>query len=334
MKTKNLLILPLFALCATSCSLNGVAHDISEYMLTIDVDVTKDFNILQLTDIHLGDTDDLDLHFKFMDLTIKDANADMIVVTGDLFTFASQATAHRLFAYFDSKGIPWTVTFGNHDEQCMFSVEWLTSTLNNWGGNCKFKDIQDDNVTGNANFAINLRNKDDHTKIHEQIVILDSNRYYFGSYFGYDYIKQDQIDWYESLVKATKALNGGTTVESLMFAHIPVPEINDAYAAYERGETGVTLLRGTKGEKCCPPDVNSGLYDKIKGLNSTKGIYYGHDHKNDFIIDYHGIHIGYGIHSTDRVYYDETKMGGLVITVKPTHNIVYNPIRHTYKEVK
>ena len=198
MKHKSLLLLPVFALSLGACSLNGAHHEIKEYMLSIKVDPTQEYKVLQLTDLHLGDKDDLDVHFKFMDLTINDANPDMIVVTGDLFTFTGKDTAKRLFYYLDSKGVPWTVTFGNHDEQTMFSVDWLTSTLNNWGGNCFFKDIQGDDVTGYANFAINLIDKNDDTKIHEQIIIMDSNRYYYGKYFGYDYFKQKKgvIVWH------------------------------------------------------------------------------------------------------------------------------------------
>ena len=323
----------IFGLALSSCA-TGVRHEASEYIAGT-VQYTADFKILQLTDIHLGDKDVRDLHFKFMDLTVNEANPDMIVVTGDLFTFASKSTAIALFDYLESKGKPWTVCYGNHDEQCYFSVDWLTDYLNNYGKHCLYKDIQDDDVQGNCNFAINLMQG---SNVFEQVIIMDSNRYYYGSYFGYDYFKQNQIDWYESLVNYTKAQNGGTTVQSLMFYHIPLPEVDKAY---EEGtvvkDEGLTDEQNAKvdvkREKTCPPDTNSGFFDKIKTLGSTKAMFFGHDHINTFRRQYQGVIFNYGIKSTDRIYYDEDLLGGQVITIHNDHSLSFKRIFHTYKEV-
>ena len=210
MKTK---IVPLFfttAMLLTACG--GKSYSPSDYIAGT-LNYRDGFKILQLTDIHMSDKDDQDLHYAFMDKLITEAKndatgaPDLMVVTGDLFTFASRSTAERLFKFLDSYGIKWTVVFGNHDEQTYFSVDWMTSYLNKFGSNCMFKDIQDDNVQGNCNFAINVM---DGANVKKQLIFMDSNRYYFGSYFGYDYFKQDQIDWYEKMVNETP-------VDSLMF---------------------------------------------------------------------------------------------------------------------
>ena len=76
------------------------------------LDYREDFTILQLTDIHMSDKDDQDLHYAFLDKLITDAKKetiDFMVVTGDLFTFASKGTAKRLFKFLDSYDIPWTL---------------------------------------------------------------------------------------------------------------------------------------------------------------------------------------------------------------------------------
>ena len=332
MKNKYILLTPIFALSLSACSLTGVQHDISEYVLSTNY--KDNYRILQLTDIHLSDKDNQDLHFKFMDLTIADAHPDMIIVTGDLFTLASQSTAKRLFSYLDSKNVPWTVTFGNHDEQCFFSIDWLTGYLNglteSGTSKCLFKDIQDDGVHGNANFAINLMQGNE---IFEQLIIMDSNRYNYGGYFGYDYFKDDQIKWYEDLVDYTTTKNGHLT-ESLMFYHIPLPEINDAWDKANDNSGGATLEYGEKREKTCPPDENSGFFDKIVAKGSTKAMFFGHDHINDFRVKYNGVVFSYGIKATDRIYYDDDMTGGQVIILKNDHTLSYEQIRHTYKEVK
>lgn len=320
-------LLPLFAVSLSSCANVNVHHAIDEYILQMDY--KKDFKILQLNDIHIGDKDNRKLHYDFIDLTIKDANPDLIILDGDIFTFASRYTAEELFKFIDSHKIPWTATFGNHDEQCYFSIDWLTGYLNNFGSYCLFKDIQDDDVFGNANFAINLM---DGGEIFETIVIMDSNRYYFGSYFGYDYIKEDQIEWYENVINYVSDVKG-EVVRSLAFFHIPFAEFETAWTAYKNGEAGAEYIIGEKGEKVSCPKINSGLYNKMYELGSTDGVFCAHDHLNDYAINYNGIVLSYGVNSTDRIYYSETMMGGQVITLHEDNSFTISQIFHTYDEV-
>ena len=327
-------IVPLFfttALLLTACG--SKSYSPSDYVVGT-LPYRDGFKILQLTDIHMSDKDDQDLHYAFMDKLITEANAandvDFMVVTGDLFTFASRGTAERFFKFLDGYGIKWSVVFGNHDEQTYFPVDWMTSYLNNFGSNCIFKDLQDDKVQGNCNFAINVM---DGAKIKKQLIFMDSNRYYFGSYFGYDFFKQDQIDWYADLVDYTKSQNGGTSVDSLMFYHIPLYEIN---AAYEEGTLKYDGPNGNgdgKREKTCPPDENSGFFDVIKEKGSTKAMFFGHDHINTFESDYQGVKFCYGIKSTDRIYYDEDLLGYQTITLDGDEINVHRYF-HTYEEVK
>ena len=295
----------------------------------LEMNYKSDFRILQLTDIHLSDKDDKEAQFKFLDLLYKDANnPDLVVVTGDLFTFAGKDTAKSLFNYLDGKKVPWTVCFGNHDEQCYFSVDWLTETLSNFGHYCMFKDLQDDNVNGNCNFVINLK---EGNTIHDQLFIMDSNRYNFDlSQLGYDCFKQDQIDWYERMVKDAENKNG-SKVNSLMFYHIPLPEIN---AAWDEAKANNTVIYGEKREASCPPDHDYGFFAKIKELGSTSAMFFGHDHINNFEVDYQGVKFCYGIKSTDRIYHDEDMLGCQTITIHDDHSLKIDRYYHTYAEVK
>ena len=175
MKNKLSLLLATSFLLLTACGSQAKTYLESDYIL--ELPYQENFRVLQLTDLHISDKDNQDRHYAFMDLTITDSQPNLIVVTGDLFTFASKNTAKKLFSYLDSHNVPWTVTFGNHDEQCLFSVEWLTNYLTNYGSNCIFKDLIDDDVYGNCNFVINLMKND---TVFEQIFIVDSNRYNYG----------------------------------------------------------------------------------------------------------------------------------------------------------
>ena len=332
MKKNFLPLVFVTAFSLTACG--GKSYNPSDYIVGT-LPYRDGFKILQLTDIHMSDKDDQDLHYAFMDKLITEANAandvDFMVVTGDLFTFASRDTAKRLFKFLDSYKIPWSVVFGNHDEQTYFPVDWMTGYLNGLNDKrlsnpdssyCYFKDLQDDKVQGNCNFAINVV---DGTTVKKQLILMDSNRYYFGSYMGYDYFKKDQIDWYESMVKETP-------VDSLMFYHIPLFEINEAY------EKGTRVFDGKNGndgkrEDCCPPKENSGFFSKITELGHTKAMFFGHDHINTFEVDYQGVKFCYGIKSTDRIYYDEDLLGYQTITLDGDQINVHR-FWHTYAEVK
>ena len=322
---KALLFSALAVFGLASCS--TVRHNVSDYVKQLEY--KNNYRILQLTDTHIGDKDNTQLHYDFMDLTIKEANPDLIVITGDVFTFASKGTAKEFLKYIDSHGIKWTLVFGNHDEQCYFSIDWLTDVLNNYGSNCVFVDVQDDDVQGNSNFAINLM-KDN--KVFEQLIFMDSNRYYFGSYFGYDYFKDNQIEWYSRLVDATTAQNNNAPVPSLMFYHIPLPEVVDAWAAASK-DPSAKVNDGKQGETPCNPKYNSGFFEVIKAKGSTKGMYFGHDHVNDYIVNYQGIDFGYGLKATNRIYYEDAQLGGRVITIHEDHTMSYQDYYHTYSEV-
>ena len=309
MKHNKLAALALLSsLLLTACGSKAYAS--KDYILSLPW--KDDFKIIQLSDIHLANKDDQDKQFDFLRSTINHANstgkADLIVTTGDLFTFADKATARRLFSFFDSFEIPWTVTWGNHDEQCYFSIDWVTGLLNDLtnSGNsyCVFKDIQDDEVFGNANFAINLV---ENGVAHTQVIIMDSNRYNFGEYIGYDYIKQNQIDWYKNLTDYSKVNNEYVT--SLLFFHIPLPEFADAWKLHEQDPVNYPLLfeGGVNDEACSCPLINSGFFDVLK-THGSKGVFVGHDHIDNWAMVYQGVTLSYGVTSTDRIYAEKDMM--------------------------
>ena len=299
----------------TACG--GKTYSYKEHLsdYVIELPYKTGFNILQLTDIHISDKDDQDRVYDYIDTLVEDARnkygVDLIVVTGDLFTFASRWTAQKFFDHLNSYGAYWTVVFGNHDEQTYFPVDWMTSYLTNYGKNCVFKDILQDDVEGNCNFVIHLM-KDD--KVQEQLIFMDSNRYHFGTdYSGYDYFKDKQISWYSDIVDYTKDINGSAEpAKSLMFYHIPLPEVNDAY---EYGNDNEKIIYGEKREKSCPPDKDLGFFKVIDEKNATNGMFFGHDHVNNFEVVYNDVLFCYGLKSTDRLYHDDDMVGYKLISL-------------------
>lgn len=336
-KKKTILFLPMLTLLLSSCSMGGKDYPMQDYIAGT-LQFKEDFRILQLSDVHLGNKDNLEYHFDFMKKTIDDAHADLIVVTGDVFTFADKNTANKTFKWLDSFNTPWTMVWGNHDEQCYFSIDWLTGRLNSLSksaeSKCIFKDLQDDNVFGNSNFVINLTGS--HGEVVQQLMFIDSNRYDFSKFKGYDAIHANQVDWYTSMTNYTKGSNT-EYVPSLAFFHIPFIEFETAYNVAKAGTNPEVTFVGdvvkndinTEGVAC--PKTDNGIFEAMK-THGTKGCFVGHDHVNTYCVNDQGVYLCYGIKATTRVYYDEELMGGQVINMNSAGKITIERIFHKYNE--
>jgi hypothetical protein len=139
-------------------------------------------------------------------------------------------------------------------------------------------------------------------------------------------------------------------MSSLMFFHIPVVEVKTAYDQYiangrELGD-GINSFTGHDGEQdevVYPSDKPSNLFDRVKELGNTKAMFFGHDHFNNFVMDYQGVILSYG-HSIDYIAYGDIgtkgyQRGCTVITVTPdgefdeTHIVHENYYQEKYNSL-
>lgn len=152
---------------------------------------------------------------------------------------------------------------------------------------------------------------------------------------GYDYIKENQIHWYEYMVKGL-AESTGAPVESSLFIHIPLPEYNMAAKIYEPINDGFTKDEngnfGMLREPICSPYYNSGMFEKIIELNSTKNVICGHEHKNNFSVLYRGIRLTYATKTGDGHDWveDGSVCGGTVLEFDETEKLTVSPIYLNY----
>ena len=152
---------------------------------------------------------------------------------------------------------------------------------------------------------------------------------------GYDYIKRNQIHWYEYMVKGLAEYNG-TPVESTLFIHIPLPEYNMAAKIYEPINDGFTKDEngnfGMLREPICSPYYNSGMFEKIVELNSTKNVICGHEHKNNFSVLYRGVRLTYATKTGDGHDWveDGSVCGGTVLEFDETEKLTVSPIYMNY----
>lgn len=295
----------------------------------------RDFKILQLTDIHIGGgfmslkKDSWALNAVAAMIAYE--KPDLVVITGDLVypvpfqagTFNNLASVKLIVALMEQLGVYWTFTFGNHDTEIYsyFSREDIVAFYaENDFEYCLFK-RGPEAVDGEGNQVINVKNSQG--LITQSCILLDSHSYVDGDYLGikwyYDNIHQNQIDWYEDVILDLSAENTALlqsmeaselpenpenyeTIKSLLFFHIPLVEYKDAWTEYVENDYQDTAdtefvygIAGESGKVIYSGIGEDELFEKAIELQSTQGIFCGHDHLNNFSIEYKGIRLTYGM---------------------------------------
>lgn len=284
----------------------------------------EDFKVLQLTDIHIGAG--WMCHGK--DLKALNAVAamvtaekpDLVIITGDIAypippqagTNDNLASAKLFAALMEKLGVYWTVTFGNHDTEAYSDYDraQIADFYENSGFKyCLFKSGPE-NIDGYGNSVINIKNSKG--EITQSLFTFDSHSYLdhdiFGFGYNYDNIHENQVKWYRECVEKftahNRAISGEETSvpKSTAFFHIPLKEYQDAWYEYMDNDfkdtENVKLLEGIAGEGgiiVFPGDGEDGLFEAMLELGSTKAIFCGHDHENNFSLEYKGIQLSYGM---------------------------------------
>ena len=278
---------------------------------------TEDFKILHLTDIHIGGSiysysKDLKA-LKACYAEIEHTHPDLVIVTGDMsfplgimsLSLNNTAPVGQFAAFMRNTGIPWAFTYGNHDTEMLASAgkqelnDVYKSLSFKTSGNLLYPYKQPD-VTGRNNQLIELRNADG--SLNTGLFMIDSNAYTGEGINVYDYIHDDQVDWYAGEVRRMEA-EAGHTVNFFCFFHIPLQEYLTATKLYMEGSDEVKHFFGenpgdhggiTNDTVCCS-DYPSKLFDTALELGSTTGFFCGHDHYNNASLEYKGIRLTYGM---------------------------------------
>lgn len=292
-----------------SISFNKVSNE-------IQMDTNSNFKILQLSDIQVETIKQLDNAFSYInDLVIK-TRPNLIVLSGDNIDYgAEKGVIEKLIKYMDAYKLPWVPVFGNHDGQGVCSLEEIALKFEA-SSYCLFK-AEDGGVTGIGNYVVKIKQGNN---LVYGLVMMDSNRYRtYLTGTGYDYIYPDQIDWYENQINQLKIENGNETLDTFAFFHIPLCEFQTAYDLYQANNSSVTGS-GTNFERVSAPLENTGLFDKVKQLKSTKAIFVGHDHVNNSFVDYEGVKLCFGLKSSIYNYHKINLFGGNLITINSNLN--------------
>jgi len=261
------------------------------------------FTIVHFTDVQ--DDQEIDARtVQLIEAVLEDHEPDFVVFTGDNVRSGPETPADVWQAIdgfsrpVDSRGIPWMITFGNHDEDHTpltgvgeaAMLEYYMSFPNN------LNRLGPEGVNGTGNTHVLVYGSDGEAP---RFIVwgLDSGRYSLDTIAGqsveadglrsYDWIRPSQVAWYARTSRELEARHLGK-IPGLMFFHIPLPEF---YLMWENRDNHEVV--GEKNEGVAPGAFNSGLFGAVMDRGDVVGIFAGHDHINDFVGDYFGVRLGY-----------------------------------------
>lgn len=297
-----------------------------------NIKTDRDIKVVQLTDVHLGggylsiNKDSKAINAVAAMLTAE--KPDLVIVTGDISfpvpfqsgTFNNKSSATLFAELMETLGIYWVACYGNHDTELYsyYTREEITEIYSKYPHS--LMQVGPEDVDGCGNQIINIVNSDN--IITRSLILFDSHSYIDSDALGiawkYDNIHDNQVEWYKNSIKALSEKNAevisklpaeraalydaSAPVKSSAFMHIPLVEYEDAWKEYVangyKDTENVKLNYGTVGEKnemiCCGVGEDS-LFETMLELGSTDSIFCGHDHLNNFSLNYKSINLNYGM---------------------------------------
>lgn len=288
--------------------------------LCFGVSAEKDFGKLQFNDdgnfkiMQVADLQDnmtLNGAVKaFLKETLVQEQPDLVVLTGDNISGGSCRTdmlkswdkrncekaIGEFMDIFEEYGVPVAMVFGNHDDENMLSKEELFDIYEEY--DCFIGVDEGDALYGCGTYNLPIYASDDSEKMAYNLWMIDSNTY-DEELGGYDYVHDDQVEWYVNKSNELKAANGGKPVPSMMFQHIIVKEIFDLIESGENIEGSLlhqdgrdyvfkegVLKAGYLKEYPCPATRQGKQFPAVQAQGDVVAMFFGHDHNNTFEVAY------------------------------------------------
>lgn len=262
----------------------------------------KTFKIVQFTDVHwIAGNPASDIAGERMNEVLDAENPDLVIYTGDLI-FGAPAKEGYLKALEPvlKRKLPFAVTFGNHDDESGMTRSELLALLQSLPGNLS---STTEGISGVTNYILPVKSADGNNDA-AILYFFDSHSYTpIEELKHYTWIKHDQIGWYIDNSNRFTSANGGSPVPSMAFFHIPLPEYNEA-VSNENAQ-----MIGYRGEAACSPKINSGLFAAMRSQGDIMATFVGHDHINDYLVNWRSIALCYGRYTGGATVYNHVPGG-------------------------
>ena len=300
---------PRFVFLATAILLFFSALNLSAQEIKLQFNSDKSFKIAQFTDTHfyVGGENSQEV-LDNINAVLDAEQVDLVILTGDIVTGKPTIKSWEILTdLLISYEVPYTVTFGNHEDEAEASREELLAYLSE-RPYCVLSDEGGTQVEGIGNNILPVYNQKGITE--KLIYCMDSRSYSQAKdqgVEGYGWFDQSQIRWFTENNEMWLTVN--PDVQALMFFHIPLHE----YAqAFDHGEFKV----GKRKEKECSPKINTGMFAEMVLQRNVLGTFVGHDHVNNYVAQLHNIALCYGYFSGGNSYGSRPLNGARLILLE------------------
>ncbi len=307
------------------------------------------FKIMQLADVQEGAKVSPDT-LRLISLAIRQEKPDLVVFTGDqlygihpsFYTKnrkeLAKATVKTIISPIEEAGIPFAVTYGNHDCQVGLSNAEQADIYNE-SAFCISGEYRCDEDKGT--FRLPLYNNSKHIF---DVYLIDSNgQSPTGEYLP---VSEEQLQWFRN--ERERAKENEDYTKGIVFQHIPVPEYYDVIKRVKFGTKGaVEAFRQHKGEfyvlpeeiknqggfmheSPATPDRNSGQFAALLEKGNILALIVGHDHINSFVADHSGMKLIYTQCAGFNVYGPGRNRGVRIIELDKNDLSSFNTYTVTY----
>ena len=282
----------------------------------------RKLRIMQVSDVQ-------DMHFvrramvEMLECAYDALRPDLIVLTGDnihgnhldenrlgmktddfsVILRNMTSALYHVLAPIEKRGIPFCMIFGNHDDLNPITKQEQADLYKDYP---HFFGLNSDEPQLDCDtYNVPIYGSDGE-KIVFNLWMLDSAGKDDGTGNGFEYVKPEAIEWYRRRSDALRTQNGGEPVPSLMFQHVPVPQITELFIPCGEDDPNAVKWRGADGlpykldqeradgyadeypDVC---DTDFGQLDAIRAQGDVCALVFGHDHANNFTCDLDGVHM-------------------------------------------
>ena len=192
----------------------------------------NNFRIMLVGDPHeqLGDNSPADKskikdYLALQYAAIKELKPDLVILMGDNATGSTEEELRnvllRITAPYAENNIPFAFVLGNHDLECNVSSLKTQYNIYRTLPCCILPGENEVNEYGDYN--VTIRDEKDTDDLFNIWFMYSGSGAEKQFYSSYDFVKPEQIKWYENKANELKRTNGHT-VHSMVIQHIPVPE--------------------------------------------------------------------------------------------------------------
>ena len=318
-KFKSFISIILTVLMLFAFSIPAYADETGDSRMKLKFNSDGKFKILAIADAQDTDTPQKET-IDMLTNALDETKPDLVVFLGDNIAgwwkgvdkAKTEKAIDNIIKPVDERGIPFAIVFGNHDHEGLAddNNKMTEEEAKAFQLACyqKYKTclaVAGEDLTGYCNYNLTIQSGTSDKDVFN-LWLMDSNPY--AEEGGYGYVQPDQTEWYIRKSNELKEQNSGTPLPSLLFQHIPVPEVYELADELDKKEKGAvkgqtaltnkkyykTNYKVTQGgfeEGPCSAGVAHNQFETWKQQGDIIGAFFGHDHPNDYLGTIDGIQL-------------------------------------------